>query len=418
MSVTQRIGERGRFSKVSKVELLAPAGNFEKLRIAVHYGADAVYLGGTAFSLRDFSENFTSAELKRAVDFAKRRGVRTYITCNVFPRNTELHDLSQHLLRLAESAPDAIIVSDPGIFMEARERIPDIPLHISTQANTTNWRTVRFWENLGAKRINLARELSLTEIREMALHSQIELEAFIHGAMCISYSGRCLLSSYLTGRDGNRGQCAHPCRWQYAVVEEKRPGQYMPVAEDDRGTTIFSSKDLCTIAYIGDIIESGLSALKIEGRMKGILYLATAVRVYREAIDNYYQNPSEFSIKAEWIKELESINIRGYSSGFYFGDPGAALSPFEPAGKANRNLLIGKILEKIGAGKYRIDVRNKLVQGESIEILCDRGPIGVEKAEAFFDPHNMSLPLAKPGTEVFMHLKGNYSIGDIIRRKI
>ncbi|MBW2201393.1 MAG: U32 family peptidase, partial [Deltaproteobacteria bacterium] len=311
--------------QTQKVELLAPAGDFEKLEIAIHYGADAVYLGGKNFSLRNFSGNFTEQELRKAISVAHQSNVKVYVACNIYPRSCELQAISDYLVFLGKIEPDAIIIADPGIVNLAQKKISHIPVHLSTQANTTHIQSVLFWQNLGVKRINIARELSLEEIREIASHSDVEIEAFVHGAMCIAYSGRCLLSGYMANRDSNRGMCAHPCRWRYAVVEELRPGQYLPLTEDDRGSYIFSSKDLCMIGHIPDMIRAGICALKIEGRMKGIHYLAAVVKAYREAIDAYYNHSEAYVVTEEWTKELSSINHRGYCTGFYFGNPDQVL---------------------------------------------------------------------------------------------
>ena len=261
-----------------KPELLAPADNFEKLEIAIHYGADAVYLAGKNFSLRNFSENFSKAELFAAVKLAHHHGLKVYLACNIYSRTHEEADIRSFLSKAGEIAPDALIISDPGIILMAGEIIPHIPLHLSTQANTTNLSAVKFWHKLGVKRVNLARELSLTEIKNIVDYSPIEIETFVHGAMCISYSGRCLLSNFLNNRDSNQGLCSHPCRWQYAVVEKMRPGQYHPFLEDKRGSYIFNSKDLCMIENIPALIQAGISSLKVEGRMKGIYYLASVLK--------------------------------------------------------------------------------------------------------------------------------------------
>ena len=309
-----------------KVELLAPAGSFEKLEVAIHYGADAVYVAGKEFSLRNFSGNFTLEELQAAVDFAHGRGVKVYVACNIFSRNPEQAALSSYLDKLGAIGPDAVIIADPGIVMEAAARIPGIPIHLSTQANTTNYRSARFWEKVGVARINVARELSLKEIEEIADQSRLEIEAFVHGAMCISYSGRCLLSNYMTGRDGNRGKCSHPCRWKYAVMEETRPGEYFPIEEDTRGTYFLSSRDLCMLEHLPGLIGAGIDSLKIEGRMKGINYVASVVKVYREAIDRYYDDPDAYRVEEEWLRELDGISHRPYGTGFYFGCAGSAFT--------------------------------------------------------------------------------------------
>ena len=279
-----------------KTELLIPAGSLDVLKTAVIYGADAVYLGGEAFGLRAKAKNFTNEEIREGIAFAHERGVKVYITANIFAHNDDLPGVEEYFKELGEIGPDALIISDPGVFMTAKRILPEMEIHISTQANNTNYGTYQFWYGLGAKRVVSARELSLKEIREIRDHipEDMEIESFIHGAMCISYSGRCLLSNYFTGRDANQGACTHPCRWKYSVVEETRPGEYMPVYENDRGTFIFNSKDLCMIEHVPEMIEAGIDSFKIEGRMKTALYVATVARTYRKAIDDYLESPEKY----------------------------------------------------------------------------------------------------------------------------
>ncbi|MBA3017669.1 MAG: U32 family peptidase [Proteobacteria bacterium] len=398
-----------------KIELLAPAGNFEKLEIAIHYGADAVYLAGKEFSLRNFSGNFTLDELHKAVKFARNCSVKTYVACNIYSRNPEQKAIKDYLKALSEISPDAVIIADPGILMEASKIIPQIPLHLSTQANTTNYKTVMFWEKFGIKRINVARELSLKEIKEIVSRSSIEIEAFVHGSMCISYSGRCLLSAFMTNRSSNLGECSHPCRWNYAVMEEKRPGQYYPIAENKNGTYIFNSRDLCMIEHIPEIIESGLSSIKIEGRMKGINYVASAVKVYREAIDSYYENPDGFKIQKYWIDELNNISHRGYCTGFYFGDPEQISPNFEY--NLNSGLLfVGKIIETSGPQNVNIDVRNKVFKGDAVEVLTIKGPSRKDEIIQIIDQNGESVSFAQPGSRVTIFLNSDYLPNDLIRR--
>jgi putative protease len=304
--------------QVNKPELLAPAGNLEKLKMALLYGADAIFMGGKAFGLRAFSDNFSDEELKEGIDFAHSLRKKAYITVNIFPHNEDLVGLPEYLTFLRDAGADALIIADLGVYRIARSVVPDLPLHISTQANNTNWSSVLCWQDLGAERVVLARELSLKDIGIIRSKVNLELEAFVHGAMCISYSGRCLMSNYFTGRDANRGECAQSCRWKYHLVEEKRPNQYIPVMEDERGTYIFNSKDLCLLPHISQLIESGINSFKIEGRMKSVHYVATIVKVYRQAIDAYFENPSGFSINPEWLEELNKGSHREYTTGFYF----------------------------------------------------------------------------------------------------
>lgn len=400
-----------------KIELLAPAGNFEKLEIAIHYGADAVYLAGKEFSLRNFSGNFTLDELHKAVKFARNCSVKTYVACNIYSRNPEQKAIKDYLKALSEISPDAVIIADPGILMEASKIIPQIPLHLSTQANTTNYKTVMFWEKFGIKRINVARELSLKEIKEIVSRSSIEIEAFVHGSMCISYSGRCLLSAFMTNRSSNLGECSHPCRWNYAVMEEKRPGQYYPIAENKNGTYIFNSRDLCMIEHIPEIIESGLSSIKIEGRMKGINYVASAVKVYREAIDSYYENPDGFKIQKYWIDELNNISHRGYCTGFYFGDPEQISPNFEY--NLNSGLLfVGKIIETSGPQNVNIDVRNKVFKGDAVEVLTIKGPSRKDEIIQIIDQNGESVSFAQPGSRVTIFLNSDYLPNDLIRAQV
>jgi len=304
-------------------ELLAPAGSLEKLKIAVHYGADAVYFGGKRFSLRTRAGNLTDKEIKEAISYCRCLGVKSYVTVNIFAKNRDILEISEYLGFLSEARPDALIISDPGIIALAGRYAPDIPIHLSTQANTTNYESVLFWQELGVKRINLARELGLEEIRQIRKKSDIQLEVFVHGALCISYSGRCMLSLYLTGRDANRGNCAHPCRYAYRLQEEKRPGEFFPVEEDERGLYIFNSKDLCLIRRLADLVEAGVDSIKIEGRVKGIFYLATVVRAYRAALDEVLKKGvSSDSFVEQAMRELSLVSSRQFTENFIDRSPG------------------------------------------------------------------------------------------------
>jgi putative protease len=403
-------------TKDHKIELLAPAGNREKLEIAIHYGADAVYLGGKDFSLRNFSENFTDNELQRAVYYAHKKKVKVYVACNIYSRNFELGAVTNYLKYIEKIGADAVIISDPGIFMEARSVIPEFPVHLSTQANTTNYKSVLFWEKLGVKRINVARELSLKEIKEIATHSSLQVEAFVHGAMCISYSGRCLLSSFMSNRDSNRGMCTHPCRWKYTVVEELRPDKHYPLAEDDRGSYIFNSSDLCMIEHIPEMIESGIDSLKIEGRMKSINFLASTVKVYREAIDSYYSSFKNYKIKPRWIEELAGINNRGYCTGFYFGDPDQILPNYTKKKPLSAHLFLGKVIQKTGRYLASIEVRNKILKDDHIEVLGKKGPLVKDKIIDIIDTDGQSVPFAQPGSRVTVRLNNECFPHDLIRR--
>ncbi len=401
--------------KNKKIELLAPVGNYEKLEIAIHYGADAVYLAGKDFSLRNYSENFSLDELKTAVEYAHGHNVCVYVACNIYPRTSEQDAILAYLKEIGSIGPDALIIADPGIFSQAYQVIPEIPIHLSTQANTTSCNAVLFWENIGVKRVNVARELSLEEIKEIVAGTTLEIEAFVHGAMCISYSGRCLLSTFMSKRDSNRGMCSHPCRWKYSVVEALRPGQYMPVFEDDRGTYVFNSKDLCMIEYIPDLIEAGIASLKIEGRMKGINYLASTVKVYREAIDSYYAHPESFETKDEWIKELASISNRVYCTGFYFNDPDQISPNYTNHKPLVGHRFVGKVIKKCDKGQMEIEVRNKIFNGDAIEIVGRKGPPVKDKIKEIVDLKGEQLPFAQPNSIVTIVLNNECSPNDLIR---
>ena len=307
---------------MKKIELLAPAGSMEKLKMAFLYGADACYLGGTAFGLRANAKNFDLDEITKACEYAHKKGKRVYVTVNIMAHNEDLIGLEDYLRGLSQAKVNAILVSDPGIFMTVKETVPEMEVHLSTQANATNYKTVQYWRNQGMTRAVLARELSLKEIRQIRdrIDESFELEAFVHGAMCVSYSGRCLLSSFLTGRDANRGECSHPCRWKYHLVESTRPDEYYPIEEDTHGTHILNSKDLCMIQYIPDLIRGGISSLKIEGRMKSAYYVAMVVRAYRLAIDAYYKDPDHWQFNSYWMEEIEKTSHRKFTTGFYFGN--------------------------------------------------------------------------------------------------
>ncbi|QEM69693.1 U32 family peptidase [Geobacter sp. FeAm09] len=350
-------------------ELLAPAGNMEKLKIAVHYGADAVYLGGRSFGLRNLSDNFAIEEMPAALDYCHSRGVKAYLTVNSYPHNDALPRLEEFLRQTAPLPFDAYIVADPGVMAMARHISPQRELHLSTQANTINWQSARFWAQQGVKRINLAREMSLEAIRETVAHApEVEFEAFVHGALCISYSGRCLISSALAGRDANQGECAHPCRWSYHLVEESRPGEYFPVAEDENGTFIFNSRDLCLLEHLPALVQSGVSALKVEGRMKGINYVASVLRVYRQALDEYRANPSAWRCRPEWLEELAKLSHRGYTTGFLFGTPRNVGQEYHSA-YIRSHEFVG-LAEAVRAdGKVVIGVRNRIRSGDALEFV-------------------------------------------------
>jgi putative protease len=397
-----------------QVELLAPAGNFEKLEIAIHYGANAVYLAGKKFSLRNFSQNFTLDELQHAALYARKHHVKVYVACNVYPKNNEQKSIEDYLHSLGKIGIDALIIADPGILMTASKIIPQIPIHLSTQANTTNFKSALFWQKLGIKRVNLARELSLKEIKEVALHCDLEIETFVHGAMCIAYSGRCLLSSYMANRDSNRGMCTQSCRWKYAVVEQFRPGQYMPIAEDDHGSYMFSSKDLCMIEHIPELIKSGVVSLKIEGRMRSINYLASTVKMYREAIDAYYENPEEYMAQKEWFYELKAVSSRSYSTGFYFENPHQILQAYENLRNSGQQ-FIGKVIGTSKKYGIKIDVRNKISKGDTIQIFSRKGPVKNGRINTIIDERGQPLAYAQSGSMVFVAMDHACFPNDLIR---
>lgn len=350
-------------------ELLAPAGNMEKLKIAVHYGADAVYLGGHAFGLRNLSDNFSIDEMPEALDYCHSRGVKTYLTVNSYPHNDALPRLDEFLRQTAPFPFDAYIVADPGVIAMVRDISPQRELHLSTQANTINWRSARFWGQQGVRRINLAREMSLDAIREtVAQAPELEFEAFVHGALCISYSGRCLISSALAGRDANQGECAHPCRWSYHLVEETRPGEYLPVVEDENGTFIFNSRDLCLLEHLPTLVRCGVSALKIEGRMKGINYVASVLRVYRQALDEYRSDPSGWRCQPEWLQELAKLSHRGYTTGFLFGAPRDVGQEYHSA-YIRSHEFVGLVESSHTNGEVVVGVRNRIRRGDELEFI-------------------------------------------------
>ena len=357
-------------------ELLIPAGSLEVLKVAVLYGADAVYLGGEAFGLRAKAKNFTLEEIREGIDFAHSHGVKVYITANILAHNGDLPGVEAYFSELRELKPDALIISDPGVFAIARRVCPEIDIHISTQANNTNYGTYRFWWELGARRVVSARELSLAEIREIRdrIPEEMEIESFIHGAMCISYSGRCLLSNFLTGRDANQGACTHPCRWKYSLVEETRPGEYFPVMENDRGTFIFNSKDLCMIEHIPEMVEAGIDSFKIEGRMKTALYVATVTRAYRLAIDAFRRDPEEYRANLAWYREeIGKCTNREFTTGFYFGKPGPDSQIYENSTYITNSVYLGRVDAADGEGRCRLEQKNKFSVGEELELMKPDG---------------------------------------------
>lgn len=402
---------------MKKVELLAPAGDLEKLKIAVLYGADAVYFGGEVFSLRAGAGNLTIEEMKEGIAFAHERGAKCYLTINIFAHNRDIEPLREYLSKIKELDIDAFIVSDPGVITLIQEIIPDGEIHLSTQANMTSYQTANFWYNVGVRRIVLARELSFEEMAQIRQNTpdDLEYEAFVHGAMCISYSGRCLLSNFMIERDANQGMCAHPCRWKYALVEEQRPGQYYPIEEDERGTYILNSRDLCMIEHIPELVESGLASLKIEGRMKSIFYVATIISAYRKAIDAYYQDPEHYRFKQEWMDEMKKVSHREFTTGFYFNHPTNKDQNYRTSAYTRDYSFTGLVKDYDPSTGYAVvEQRNKMVIGDEIEVFGPGQDFFVQKLEEMYDeegnavsaaPHPqqiLKIKMAEPVKENFM----------------
>ncbi|AST59175.1 peptidase U32 [Thermoanaerobacterium thermosaccharolyticum] len=353
------------------IELLSPAGDIERVKIAINYGADAVYFGGNNYGLRA-SVGFSLDEIKYAVEYIKKHNKKAYLTVNIFPHNEDLEGLPEYIYEVSKTGIDAVIISDPGVFSIIKEVAPKLEIHISTQANNVNYRSAIFWHDLGAKRIVLARELSLEEIKGIREKTpdDLELEVFVHGAMCISYSGRCLLSNYLTGRDANKGECTHPCRWKYYLVEEKRPGQYMSIEEDDRGTYIMNSKDLCMIKYIPDIIKAGATSLKIEGRNKSSYYVAVVTKAYRKAIDDYLEFGDKYVFDESLLEELGKVSNRDFTTGFYFGKPGTESQNYNSSSYIRNYNIVGMVIDYDEENGFAIvEQRNRFFLGDEVEII-------------------------------------------------
>lgn len=387
---------------MQKMELLAPAGNMDKLKMALLYGADAVYLGGKSFGLRAFSDNFSLEEMEEAVRYAHELGKKVHVTVNIFPHNADLNGLPEYLTSLRDIHVDAVLIADPGIFSLARQIVPDLPVHISTQANVTNWASAKFWHDAGAKRVVMAREVSLKDVKAIHDKVPVELEGFVHGAMCISYSGRCLLSNYFTeNRDSNRGQCVQCCRFKYNVVEEKRPGQYFPVMEDERGTYIFNSKDLCLLPYLPDLYDAGLCSLKIEGRMKSVHYVATVVKVYRQAIDAYERDPEHFRVLPEWVEELEKISHRPYTRGFSVSRPTEADQVYSHSSNTQTHEFIGLVRSYDAERKLAlIEQRNHFKVGQTVEFLQPKGRLVRCAVRRILDADGQDLDAARHAQQV------------------
>ena len=410
-----------RIYKGRKLELLIPASNLEVLKVAVMYGADAVYIGGEAFGLRAKAKNFSLEDMKEGIEFAHERGCKVYVTANILAHNYDLDGAREYFQELKQIGPDALIISDPGMFTIAKEVWPEVDIHISTQANNTNYLTYQFWWKQGAKRVVSARELSLKEIRQIRdnIPDEMEIESFMHGAMCISYSGRCLLSSFMAGRDANRGECTHPCRWKYSVVEEQRPGQYMPVYENERGTYIFNSKDLCMIEHIPEMLDAGIDSFKIEGRMKTALYVATVARTYGLAIDEYLKDPELYRSRIPFYKsEISKCTYRQYTTGFFFGKPDENTQIYDTNTYVKEYTYLGVVGEINSSGLYGIEQRNKFSVGEEIEVMKPDGENITVTVKRITDESGKDMESAPhPKQKLFVDLGIKLDEYDILRRR-
>jgi putative protease len=406
------------------IELLVPASSLEVLKIAVIYGADAVYIGGEAFGLRAKAKNFSMEEMAEGIAFAHAHGVKVYVTANILAHNYDLEGVRAYFTELRDmkpDRPDALIISDPGVFSIAKEVCPMIERHVSTQANNTNYGTYRFWQEQGAARVVSARELSLAEIAQIRenIPEDLEIETFIHGAMCISYSGRCLLSNYFTGRDANKGACTHPCRWKYAVMEESRPGEYLPVYENERGTFIFNSKDLCMIEHIPDLVEAGIDSFKIEGRMKTALYVATVARTYRKAIDDFLESPEKYQANMPWyMEQIKSCTYRQFTTGFFYGKPSEEAQIYDSNTYEKGYTYLGIAGARNDEGMYRLEQKNKFSVGETIEIMKPNGDnVEVTVRRLVDEEGNEIESCPHPGQIFYVDLGVEMEEYDILRRR-
>lgn len=404
---------------MNKIEILAPAGNMENLKMAIAYGADAVYIGGKQFGLRAFANNFTIEQMNEAVTYAHQKGKRVYVTLNIFPRNEDFSQMGDYIRALADIKIDALIISDPGILTLVKELAPELEIHLSTQANNTNWRSANFWHEQGVKRIILARELSLAEIIEIRekTPSTLELEAFVHGAMCMSYSGRCTISNYLSGRDANRGECSQPCRWKYHIVEEKRPGQYFPIVEDDKGTYLFNSKDLCMIGHVKELVEAGLVSLKIEGRMKSSYYVAIATHAYRNELDRYLRDKENYSFNKDNLIELEKTSHRPFTTGFYFGDTDK-ITEYSSTSYIRTYDFVGLYKEYLSKDNLMlIEQRNSFAVGDKLEIVQANEEFFTYEVKAMYDEDLNPIKIAPhPQQKVYLPIDRPLKPWAILRR--
>lgn len=401
---------------MKNLELLAPAGNFEKLKTAIHYGADAVYLGISDFSLRAKSDNFNIDELKDAVHYTKKQDKKAYITLNIFPHNRDLPKIKDHIAALNEIQPDALIVSDLGVF-DIVANSSNLPVHVSTQANVTNYESAKFWQRLGAKRLVLSRELSIDEIKEIRDKVTVELECFVHGAICISYSGRCYISSLLTNRSANKGECTNSCRWNYVLMEQKRPGKYLEVYENDRGTYVMSSRDLCMLGHIDKLYEAGVDSFKLEGRMKGMNYVAGVVKIYREAID-YMFSHEHYRVNDRWLRELNMLSSRGYTTGMFLGkQPSGDYNHDDEVMYRKTHALVG-VVEDVQNGKALVNLRNTLKLGETVEYISKVVEESMVEIVNITDIENIPVDNAKNSDIVWVNAPKGIMVNDIIRRSV
>ena len=404
---------------IKKPEILAPAGNLEILKTAVIYGADAVYIGGEAFGLRAAAHNFDAKEMREGIGFAHEHGAKVYVTANILAHNDDISGVKDYFNELKDIRPDAVIIADPGVFALAKEIIPEIPRHVSTQSNNVNYATFLFWQQMGAERVVTGRELSLQEIKDIRsnIPDDLEIETFVHGAMCMSYSGRCLLSNYMTGRDANRGACTHPCRWTYSLVEEQRPGEYMPVYENERGTFIFNSKDLCMIEHIPELLECGIDSFKIEGRMKTALYVASVVRAYRMAVDDYMEDPEKYRERIPfYMDEVNSCSRRKYTTGFFFEKAGVESMYYEAERTAPATYM-GTVLEVTDDGKAVIEQKNKFFAGDTLELITPKGDNRAVKILSIEDENGNEMESCPhPKQRLFLGTDVRLNAYDILRK--
>ena len=409
--------------KMNKPELLAPAGDLEKLKIAILYGADAVYIGGEEYSLRAKAKNFDIESMREGIKFAHEHGAKVYVTANIYAHNQDFEGMSEYFKKIEEIGADAILISDLGVFSVAKEAIPNMEIHVSTQANNTNYMSANTWYKLGARRVVVARELSLDEIKEIRakIPEDMEIEAFVHGAMCISYSGRCLLSNYLSGRDANKGACSHPCRWKYHLVEETRPGEYMPVVENERGTYIYNSKDLCMLNHIPELVDAGICSLKIEGRMKTPFYVGTVVKAYREAIDDYFEDKEKYLSKIDYyMNEISKASHRDYTTAFYFSKPGGDEQVYTNNSYIREYDFIGMIQEDfdVETGCAIVEQRNKFEVGEEIEVMPAKGESFKMVVEKMWDDRGNEV-ISAPHPQQILKVKFDRPVKkfDMLRKK-